>query len=75
MFETFNQLADAAATNASRRQFLGRLSRGAMAVAAAAGGLLAVGGDAHAARSPRKGCPKGCHPCKHGCCGNGGGRC
>jgi hypothetical protein len=42
MLEKVNQLAEQAATNVSRRQFLGRLGRSAMAVAAASGGLLAV---------------------------------
>jgi hypothetical protein len=42
MLEKFGQLAEQAATNVSRRQFLGRFGRGAMVVAAAAGGMLAL---------------------------------
>src|SRR3990172_10028491 len=47
MFEKFNQIAEQAATNASRRQFLGRLGRSALAAAAALGGVLALGNIAH----------------------------
>jgi hypothetical protein len=50
MFERFHQLAEKTATRASRRQFLGRLGRGAMAVAAGLGSLLATGRVAQAAR-------------------------
>lgn len=53
MLEKFNQLAEQAATNVSRRSFLGRLGRGAMAAAAAAGGLLAFGAGAQAGRAGR----------------------
>jgi hypothetical protein len=49
MFERFSQLAEQAATRASRRQFLGRVGRGVLAAAMAMGGLLAGGADAHAA--------------------------
>lgn len=42
MLEKINQMAEQAATNASRRQFLERFGRGAMAAAAAVGGLLAL---------------------------------
>jgi hypothetical protein len=49
MLEKFNQLAAAAATKVSRRQFLDRVGRGAMVVVAAAGGLLAISHDASAA--------------------------
>ena len=41
MFEKVSQLAEQAAANVSRRQFLGRLGRDAAAAAAALGGLLA----------------------------------
>ena len=50
MFEKVSQMAEQAATNVSRRQFLGRFGRGAMVVAAAAGGLLAYPGGALAGR-------------------------
>jgi hypothetical protein len=53
MFENFNQLAEAAASGVSRRQFLGRLGRGAMLAASAAAGLLAFCSDAETARQPR----------------------
>jgi hypothetical protein len=73
MLERFNHLAQAAATGVSRREFLGRVGRGAMVAASAAGGLLAVARDASAAR-----CPPGYHPCRRNgvntCCSNRGGR-
>lgn len=50
MFEQISQFAEQAATNVSRRQFLGRMGRGAMVVAAASGGLLALPAIARAAR-------------------------
>jgi hypothetical protein len=50
MLEKFNQLAEQAATNVSRRQFLGRFGRGAMVVAAAAGEILVRPDAAHAGR-------------------------
>jgi hypothetical protein len=49
MFEQLSQFAEQAATRASRRQFLGRVGRGAMAAAMALGGLLAGEADVHAA--------------------------
>ena len=49
MFEKLNQIAEQAATNASRRQFLGRIGRGAMAAAAVVSGLLVFPDDAEAA--------------------------
>jgi hypothetical protein len=49
MFEQLSQLAKQTATRASRRQFLGRVGRGALAAAMAMGGLLARGADAHSA--------------------------
>ena len=51
--DTFNELATQAATNVSRRQFLGRVSRGAAVVAAALGGLLATRESAWAGRKIR----------------------
>lgn len=50
MLEKVTRLAEAAATNASRRTFLGRLGHGAMGVAVAAAGLLLVPGNARAGR-------------------------
>lgn len=42
MFKKVSELAEKTATNVSRRQFLGRVGRGAAATAAALGGLLAL---------------------------------
>jgi hypothetical protein len=49
MFEKLTNLAEQAATNASRRQFFGSVGRAAMLMAAAAGGLLALPAGARAA--------------------------
>jgi hypothetical protein len=49
MLEKIGRIAERAATNVSRRQFLGCVGRGAMALAAAAGGLLAVAAEAQGA--------------------------
>ena len=49
MLDKFTQIAEQAATKASRRQFFGRLGRGAMVVAATLGGLLTLGEDVQAA--------------------------
>jgi hypothetical protein len=46
MIERFNQLAQRSATGVSRRRFLGRLGRGAMAAAGALGGVIAFATDA-----------------------------
>ena len=40
MFESLNQIAERTATSVSRRQFLGRLGRGAAAAASVLGALL-----------------------------------
>jgi len=56
MFEKLNQLAHHAATDASRRQFLSRLGKAALGVAAAAAGLLALPGEAHGAQSKARCC-------------------
>ena len=52
MFEKVGQIAEQVATSVSRRQFLGRLGGGAMAVAAGVGGLLALPAVAHGKRPP-----------------------
>ncbi len=57
MFAKVSQVAERMATNASRREFLGRFGRGAMAAAAALGGVLALPGPGEAARKPRYACP------------------
>ena len=49
MLEKFGEFAERAATNASRRQFFGRLGRGALTAAAAVGGMLALSNSAQAA--------------------------
>jgi hypothetical protein len=49
MLEKMSRVAERVATSASRRQFLGRLGRGAMGVAAAVAGLLAIPSTADAA--------------------------
>jgi hypothetical protein len=56
MFERVIQIAELAATSASRRQFLGRLGRGALAAAASAGGLLGNPDAVEAARNRRPRC-------------------
>jgi hypothetical protein len=50
MFERVSRIAQQAATNASRREFLGRFGRSAMAAAATFGGILVFADEAHAGR-------------------------
>jgi hypothetical protein len=50
MFEKISRVAEQAATNASRRQFLGRFGRAALGAAAAVGGILAIPDVAQAAK-------------------------
>jgi hypothetical protein len=50
MFEKLSQMAERAATSVSRRQFLGRMGRSAMTLAAAAGGVLLAPTVSQAAR-------------------------
>ena len=52
MFGKLSQAAEQLATNVSRRQFLGRLGGGALALATALGGLLALPAVAHGKRPP-----------------------
>jgi hypothetical protein len=56
MYEKFSQLAAQAATSVSRRQFLGRLGRGALAAAAATAGTLVHPGEALARRGKARCC-------------------
>jgi hypothetical protein len=49
MLEKFSQIAEAAATSASRRHFLGQLGKSALAATAAVSGLLVFRGEARAA--------------------------
>jgi hypothetical protein len=48
MFEKVSQAAERLATRASRRDFLGRLGKGALALAGVLGGVLALPGGAQA---------------------------
>lgn len=64
MFDKLNQIAESAATSVSRRQFLGQLGRGAMVLAAAAGGLLALPALTQAGPG---GCGTGWHRCTGRC--------
>lgn len=69
MLERIEVIAQEMAGHASRRQFLGKLSRGAMAAAAAVGGLLVTSQSAEAGRR-LKCCPKRLRcrpPQKKGC--------
>jgi hypothetical protein len=50
MFKNFSQLAEQTATNVSRRQFLGRVGRGALAATGTVAGFLAFGAEAQAGK-------------------------
>ena len=65
MFDKVSQAAEKLATHVSRRDFLGRVGRGALVFAGAMGALLAFPGLGHA-----KG---GAYPGGHGGGGGGGG--
>jgi len=76
MFARFNKMAEQAATNVSRRQFLGRLGRAALGAATVAGGLLALPTVARAGRRHDKPCGTNQHKsaCPSGlvyCCDRG----
>jgi hypothetical protein len=71
MFEKLGRAAERMATSVgeSRRGFLGRLGRGALAAAGALGGLLLMPKEAQAGYIPRKNCYDRCYRfCVH----NGG---
>jgi hypothetical protein len=72
MFEKVGQIAQRAATSASRREFLGRLGRGALVAAGAAASFVAFGTDAQAGRkcTTDEDCPRG-HICQGGRCVKG----
>ena len=53
MFDKVSQMAEQAATGISRREFLGKLGRGAMVAAATVGGILALPAVSHAGHKPR----------------------
>jgi hypothetical protein len=50
MFAKVSEVAERLATRVSRRSFLGRLGKGALALAGALGGVLAFSSDARAGR-------------------------
>ena len=56
MFKKVNQLAEQAATNISRRHFLGRFGRAATTAAAAVGAIAAFPGLAFGGRKPEVFC-------------------
>jgi hypothetical protein len=68
MFEKLSEIAERSATSASRRQFLGRVGRGAMTTAAVMGGLLAFPEDAQAARRAKRCGGQICPPGYEHCC-------
>jgi hypothetical protein len=75
MFEKVSQMAEPLATSASRRNFLGRIGRGALVAAGAVGGFLAFGSEAGAGQRKRNctsdaGCPRG-YICNGGQCVKG----
>ena len=63
MLEKISQAAEQAATSASRREFLGHLGRGAMAAAAAVGGILVLPAISEAGRKPPVVCTGGSPQC------------
>ena len=78
MFERFSQTAERLAIDVSRRQFLGRLGRGAAVLAAGLGGLLALPASLPGRDGPERGnpCGRGFHKsqCPSGlyvCCPTG----
>jgi hypothetical protein len=73
MFENISRVAEQAATNASRREFLGRLGRGALVAAGTVAGYLAFGSEAEAGRrrcTTDTQCPRG-YICVAGRCVKG----
>src|SRR5262245_23009067 len=76
MLDKINRLAEVAAVNVSRREFLGQLGRGAMAAAAFVGGLLAMPAVGDAGRKPPGVCTGGDPGCIGSTMGSacGGGR-
>jgi hypothetical protein len=73
MFERVSKAAEQAASGASRRQFLGRLGRGALIAAGAVAGYVAFGSEAQAGRcrcTTDANCPRG-YICQAGRCVKG----
>jgi hypothetical protein len=64
MFEKLVEVAERSVTRASRRQFLGRVGRGALVAAGVLGGFLAFGSETQAEKRKRRctsdaDCPRG----------------
>ncbi len=59
MFEKVSHAAEQIAVSASRREFLGKVGRGALATTAALGGVLALPAISAAGRKPPTACPAG----------------
>src|SRR5438876_70451 len=59
MFSKAGRFAEQVATGASRRQFLGRFGRGALALATAVGGLVALPAVSSGYGNPHYICPAG----------------
>jgi hypothetical protein len=62
MFENISKFAESVATDVSRRTFLGRFGRGAMACTAAVAALLSLPAVAHAGGRKFKCCAGRCQP-------------
>jgi hypothetical protein len=67
MFDKISKAAEKAAAGVGRREFLGRLGRGAAVAAGTLGGMLAIPGAASARPCPpgthRSKCPSGNYVC------------
>lgn len=63
MLDKVSQMAEQAATNVSRREFLGRLGGVAMGLAATVGGILAMPAIGDAAKPPPPLCTGGDSQC------------
>jgi hypothetical protein len=70
MFDKVGQIAERMATNVSRRAFMGRLGKGALAVAGAMGAMLAFPGLVQAGRTNCFCVNGGSFICQYSC--NGG---
>jgi len=68
MFDKVSLAAEKLATNVSRRDFLGRLGRGALATAGVLGTMLAFGSETRAGSCPPGQVPVRCLPGVTICC-------